>query len=104
MSNFWDKVDVLHKCDNPPCVNPSHLFLGTMKDNVADRDSKGRTAMGEINGRSRLLTHQVAQIKKSNLSTRKLGRIYGVSKNTVWAIKSGQTWKQVEIFDEAETK
>jgi HNH endonuclease len=40
-------LDVLHHCDNPPCCNDAHLFLGTNLDNVADRDRKGRTAKGE---------------------------------------------------------
>lgn len=41
---------VLHKCDNPTCVRPSHLFLGTQRDNTEDRDRKGRTASGDSNG------------------------------------------------------
>ena len=41
---------VLHHCDNPPCVNPKHLWLGTQQDNVADRDAKGRQASGDRSG------------------------------------------------------
>lgn len=41
---------VLHRCDNPPCVNPEHLFIGTQQDNNLDRDRKGRTASGDKNG------------------------------------------------------
>jgi hypothetical protein len=54
----WEEVNgpippglcVLHKCDNPPCVRPDHLFLGTQADNIADRDAKGRQARGDRNG------------------------------------------------------
>lgn len=45
-----DELIVCHHCDNPPCVRPDHLFLGTHLDNAADRDSKGRTARGDRSG------------------------------------------------------
>ncbi len=57
----------LHKCDNPPCVNPSHLFIGTQKDNVRDAISKNRPVIsygGERNPQAKLTEQQVLEIKK----------------------------------------
>lgn len=61
-----DGMKVLHKCDNPPCCNPNHLFLGTQLDNIKDRDTKGRQVApkGEQNGNCVLSDEQVAEIRR----------------------------------------
>ena len=95
-----DGLVVCHKCDNPPCVNPRHLFLGTIFDNNADRQKKGRSArnLGRKNGRAKLSQEQVVEIRESRrqgVSGAELGRIYGVSKETIYHICSGMIWAHV---------
>jgi hypothetical protein len=66
----WDgKQNVLHRCDNPPCVNPAHLFLGSQADNVADMIAKGRAhdSRGERAGNVKLTSEQVTAIRAEPL-------------------------------------
>ena len=68
LDNIDSKKHVLHKCDNPKCCNPLHLFTGTNADNVADRVKKGRTKFipkyGELNGMSKLTEIEIHEIRK----------------------------------------
>jgi hypothetical protein len=88
---------VLHRCDNPPCVNPKHLWLGTQAENIQDCISKGRArrAYGENTRASKLTRDQATYIlsMKGKLSQRKLGDIFGVTHGTIGAIQHGRTWK-----------
>jgi hypothetical protein len=82
----------LHKCDNPPCVRPSHLYLGTQLDNARDRDTRGR------NGLSKLTISQVKSIRamvRDGSSQRASAIIFGVSEATVSEIISGTTWRNI---------
>jgi hypothetical protein len=94
-------LNVLHKCDNPPCCNPTHLNLGTRAENNHDRDAKGRGArlIGESNGFSKLTESDVRKIK-SRYSTgfssyNVLAREFGVSKHQIAHIVKGRQWKHV---------
>jgi hypothetical protein len=87
---------VCHKvCDNPPCCNPAHLFVGTRADNTSDMVRKGRNyvARGECSGAAKLTQSQVLAIRQSSESQRALGRRYGVDHSTISRIRSGQNWK-----------
>lgn len=77
---------VCHTCDNPPCVNPSHLFLGTQADNVADMASKWRT-------RSKLTPAQVEEIRNSTEKSRDLAARFGLkSHKSILNIRHGRTF------------
>lgn len=83
-------LQVCHKCDEPRCVNPDHLFLGTLRDNMADKFSKGRQAKGAQ--LSKLSEEDVNTIRASQLAQRELARLYKIDRSTVSRIKSGKRW------------
>lgn len=116
---------VLHRCDNPSCVNPKHLFLGTHQDNMADMDAKGRRRFGDgffrakahranPSGRGRqapspnpvrlgvehhravLTPEMVRDIRADSRSNADIGRDYGVTRSAIWKIKNGMWWKHVQ--------
>lgn len=93
---------VCHHCDNPPCVNPAHLFLGTRAGNNLDRVRKGRNPdpartrhVGESNGRAILTEADVREIRRRRQSVRQQAARFGVSEGTIEAIRSGRLWRHV---------
>ncbi len=85
---------VLHKCDNPKCVNPSHLFLGTRKDNMDDKVNKNRQAKGENIGIHKLTISQIKEIRslKGKLSQRKIAQVFNVSHTAIGCVHRNETW------------
>lgn len=79
---------VLHRCDNPKCVNPDHLFLGTQSDNIRDAVSKGRHRRGD-GPASRFTASEVAEILAATGSQRELAKRFGVAQNVIGRIKRG---------------
>lgn len=93
-----DGLFVLHRCDNPPCLNPDHLFLGTQLDNMQDCAKKKRLIRdGEHNGHHKLTWDQVREIRKQLIegkSAYSLSLFYGVTKTSIHSIKYYETWKE----------
>ena len=94
-----DASHICHKCDNPSCVNPNHLFAGTCIDNVLDMMIKGRMLIGEKCGASKLSEEEVCQIRilyaMGNTTSRKLGKQFNVGKSTILRILRGKTWSHL---------
>ena len=97
-------LNVCHHCDNPPCVRPSHLFLGTQLDNVRDCITKGRANQearvrrGIQNGRSKLTEDQVREIRTRRArgeTLRRLSLSFGVSMTAINNIEHGKLWSSV---------
>jgi hypothetical protein len=97
-----DGLSVLHRCDNPPCVNPAHLFLGTQQDNLADMREKGHQVRGELQGGAILTEELVRAIRKryrrySHVNgTGAIARDLGVSLITIWKVVMRHTWDHVK--------
>lgn len=93
------KLHVCHRCDNPPCCNPNHLFLATARENALDRTKKGRTTQCESHPFAKLTPTIVNQIRKEyrpfdrKRGCRALARKYGVSSGIVGGIIRGVRWK-----------
>ena len=89
---------VCHTCDNPACINPDHLWLGTNAENQIDSASKDRAnaRRGEMHGMSKLNQLDVDSIRllisDGNKSQEEIGRMFGVEQNTVSRIKTGTRW------------
>lgn len=90
-----NKMQVCHKCDNPSCINPEHLFQGTPTDNFNDSRNKGRSIYGERCGSSKLTEKDVIKILKDNRPSTIIAKEYNVCKSTISHIKVGRNWKHL---------
>lgn len=97
-----DDLMVCHSCDNPGCVNPGHLWLGTAKGNMQDMISKGRqrwvSRRGEENPRAVLSESQareVIELIAAGLNNRAIAKRYGVTHASISNIRRGKTWREL---------
>lgn len=89
---------VCHSCDNPPCCNPAHLFIGTPADNTADRDAKMRGIHGERNHKAKMTEADVVELRRlrgDGVTTVKLAAMFGISQAVASKAALGQTWRHV---------
>ena len=94
----WPKPQGLHRCDNPPCVNPYHVLEGTQADNIADKLSKGREPLGSRRGHAKLTEAKVARIRKrkaAGWTLKRLAAAEGVCFQNISRIVNGKGWTHV---------
>lgn len=94
--DFDRSLHVLHHCDNPSCVNPKHLFLGTNQDNVDDKLKKGRQLREESHPRAKLTKSQVKHIRRALMrgeTMQSLSVRFNISHTVIFRIKTNFTWK-----------
>lgn len=90
-----DELFVMHTCDNPTCINPSHLAAGTPLENTRDMVEKGRKPVGEAVPCAKLANSDVLDIRKDSRSSAVIARDYGVSKKTIQDVRKRRTWKHI---------
>ncbi|MCO5195548.1 MAG: HNH endonuclease [Anaerolineae bacterium] len=93
---------ICHRCDNPACCNPAHLFVGSQSDNMDDMHRKQRHSQnqkGERNGNARLSAEQVREIRRRyiphKVGVKKLGKEYGVHYDTIHKIVTRKSWRHL---------
>jgi len=89
---------VCHRCDNPPCINVDHLFLGTNQENQVDSMAKGRAAIGEKQPAAKLTTTAIGEIRAAHAageSHRTIAARYGVNHRLIGRILKGERWPGV---------
>lgn len=92
------RMSILHKCDNPACVNPDHLFIGTRADNIHDMDRKGRRRQvrGEKCSFAKLSADQVRHIRRKEMRQMAYAAHYGISQSVISDIQRGKIWGSVK--------
>jgi len=99
---FDSSLCVLHSCDNPGCVNPDHLRLGSRKDNAVDREQRnpGTQPRGDKSGVATLSEKKVANIKRDLVSGKykriELAKMYHTTKYTIYDIEHGRAWGYID--------
>jgi hypothetical protein len=99
--NIPEGIYVCHHCDNPGCVNPDHLFLGTPLDNMQDMIKKGRDrkAKGETSGTHKLKEKDIKNIRKlskEGKNYKEISEIFGIHRSTVGQIVRNERWKHLD--------
>jgi len=84
-----------HSCDNPCCVNPDHLCVGTHQDNVADRVGRGRTSRGDTHVCAKLTSDQVRAIRAATGRLTDIAKQFNITDSHAYLIRSGRTWKHL---------
>jgi HNH endonuclease len=91
-----DSRDVMHACDNPSCVNPEHLSLGTRKENMQDAKRKMRMRVGETHGRAKLTNEQIKFARMAPGLQREVAALLGVSQGHISCIRGGKRGYMVQ--------
>ena len=90
---------ICHQCDNPPCINPNHLFIGTQAKNIEDRESKGRgnTTRGEDTGLNKLSEEEVLQIRRLGIYAKQttIAKWFNISQTQVCRIIKKTRWAHI---------
>jgi len=98
--NVSEEMFICHRCDNPACVNPEHLFLGTPLDNMQDKVRKQRHACGEKSNRGHLTEEdieQIFQLKKQGLSNKQIAEQFNLHVRTTYRILNRESWAHMQL-------